>query len=385
MSNIFCFMTAQDIRFGRGAVDAALSELQRFGDKLAVIHGKNGDRVDWFIHALEGLGIEILRVAIPREPDIALIEQAVSEAMEAGSKAVISIGGGAVIDAGKAIAGLLPAHRPILDHLEVVGLGLPLDQEPLPFVAIPTTSGTGAEVTKNAVLSVPEASRKVSLRDPRMLANLALVDPSLTDGLPKSITLASGLDAITQVIEPYLSCKANWLTDSLCRDAIPQGLKALVCLMEKEDKAARDALSRTSLCGGLALANSGLGAVHGLAGVLGGVTGAAHGAICGALLPHVLAINEAAIMNQSDTDVLRERFAEIRFWIAEALDCSNKDAFTKLASWSKEKGLPYLHAVGLERTWISHVALESLGSSSMRGNPTALPMDALEEILNRAM
>lgn len=385
MSTAFRFMTAQDIRFGRGVVVQTLPEMRKFGDKLAVIHGKNAQRADWFVDALHAQGADIVRIRIPAEPDIALIERAVLDAKQAGAKAVMAIGGGSVIDAGKAIAALVPAERPVMDHLEVVGRGLPLDRDPLPFVAIPTTSGTGAEVTKNAVLSVPQALRKVSLRDSRMLPDLALVDPSLTDNLPKSITLASGLDAVTQVIEPYLSCKANWLTDSLCRDAIPRGLAALSCLMNGEEKAARDALAWTSLCGGLALVNSGLGAVHGLAGVLGGVTGAAHGAICGTLLPHVMAMNEAMLSRSSEKNDMLERFAEVRVWIADVLGNSKEEAFSTLASWSQEQGLLNLRELGLEESQINHVADDALSSSSMKGNPIALSVDALEEVLCRAM
>ena len=388
-SSSFQFMTASVIHFGRGKAEQTLSEISKLGSPLLLVHGRDGKRVQWLSDALIGEGVDVVGFSVPREPDITLIEEGVAHARATRVRAVVSIGGGAVIDAGKALAALVPASRPIMDHLEVVGKGLPLDHEPLPFVALPTTAGTGAEVTKNAVLTVPDAARKVSLRDPRMLPNMAIVDPALTDNLPRAITLASGLDAVTQVIEPYLSCKANMLTDLICRDAIPKGMNALARLMEAEDKAARDGLAWTSLCGGLALANAGLGAVHGLAGVLGGVTGGAHGALCGALLPYVLRANEEAVLSSEDLNEqmrasLNERIGFVKSCIGGALGCSADQAFDQLASWSHVNALPGLGELGLEAAQIPSVAEASAVSSSMKGNPLPLPRETLETILQAA-
>ncbi|WP_205563320.1 iron-containing alcohol dehydrogenase [Cohaesibacter haloalkalitolerans] len=385
----FQFMTATTIHFGRKEAARNVAALGKLGSPLLLVHGRDGTRVEWLLEALIGQGVEVVAFSAPSEPDVALIEEGVARARATQVKAIVAIGGGAVIDTGKALAALVPAKRPVMDHLEVVGKGLPLEQAPLPFAALPTTAGTGAEVTKNAVLTVPEAARKVSLRDPRMLPTLAIVDPELTDYLPRAITLASGLDAVTQVIEPYLSCKANILTDLLCRDAIPQGLKALTTLMKAEDKGARDALAWTSLCGGLALANAGLGAVHGLAGVLGGETGAAHGALCGALLPHVLTANEQEVrvsdaLDEGERIRLLERFAEVRGWIGGALGCPADQALDELAIWSGANALPGLQAQGVENALVPSVAKASAASSSMKGNPVPLSLEALEAILHAA-
>jgi len=381
----FQFLTAADLRFGRGVAHAALDALAGLGGRLLLVQGRDGARADWLADALTDHGAVVCRFSVEREPDLPMIEAGLAVARDARVEAVIALGGGAVIDAGKALAGLIPSTRPIMDHLEVVGRGLPLEARPLPFAAMPTTAGTGAEVTKNAVIAVPEAKRKVSLRDRYMLPDLALVDPSLTDHLPKPVTLTSGLDAVTQVIEPFLSCKANRLTDALCRDAIPQGLQALVLLMEMESKGARDDLAWTSLCGGLALANAGLGAVHGFAGVLGGVTGAAHGAICGALLPHVLQANETALKRLPDQEETLTRMEAVRGWIAEALECGSQEAFDCLAHWSQAHGLPGLKALGLSAEMIGDVAEQSRISSSMKGNPVALDANDLSAILYRAL
>ena len=208
-----------------------------------------------------------------------------------------------------------------------------------------------------------------------MLPRLAIVDPALTDGAPRAVTLASGLDAVTQVIEPYLSRRANRMSDALCGDAIPAGLAALVRLMEGEDARARDDLAWTSLCGGLALSNAGLGAVHGLAGVVGGMApGAPHGAICGALLPGVLDANGARMGPGG-------RMAEVRAWIGAALGVEPGEATDALRRWSRACGLRGLAALGLDRDEARDVAKASLASSSMKGNPVDLGADELRAIL----
>ncbi|SHJ38265.1 hypothetical protein SAMN04488012_108119 [Palleronia salina] len=367
----FTFRTATEIRFGRGTARAVAPDVAALGRRVLLVGGGTAARSDWLAEALAAEGCTVDRFAVSGEPDVATIQAGVAAAE--GAEVIVSLGGGAVIDTGKAIAGLRPSPRPLMDHLEVVGKGLPLEAAPLPFVALPTTAGTGAEVTKNAVIGVPEARRKVSLRDDRMLADLAVVDPELTDGAPRGVTLASGLDAVTQVIEPYLSAKANPLTDALCRAAIPGGLAALARLMEGEDPDARDALAYCSLSGGLALANAGLGAVHGLAGPIGGVAQAPHGAVCGALLPHVMDANAAAA-----DGALAERIAEVRVWIDAALGGAD------LARWSRDAGLPGLGDMGLSEDDLSDVAEAAQGSSSMKGNPVTLSTGTLIDLMRSA-
>ncbi len=375
----FRFATAAEIRFGRGEARRAVPDLARLGRAVLLVHGASAARADWLRDALTGEGCAVTNFAVSAEPDIALITAGVLAAREANARAVIAIGGGAAIDAAKAISALVPATRPIHDHLEVVGKGLPLDLDPLPFAALPSTAGTGAEVTRNAVIAVPEARRKVSLRDARMLPRLAVVDPSLTDGCPRAVTLASGLDAVTQVIEPYLCTQANAVTDALCLSAIENGLPALMTLMECEDGRARDAMAWTSLCGGLALANAGLGVVHGLAGPLGGLSGASHGAICGALLPHGLAANAA----RATGDTAR-RIDRVKHCLANALSTSPDNAFSSLAEWSRHAGLPRLDAQGVTAEHRATAARMAASSSSMKANPVPLDPAALAEIMDKA-
>lgn len=383
MSQTFAFATATEILFGRGHAAAAPARITGFGRRVMLVHGSNPARSEWLRQDLAAAGCVVAGFSVGAEPDMPMIESGVVMAREAGAEVIVAIGGGAVIDAGKAIAALVPASRPMLDHLEVVGQGLPLDHDPLPFVAMPTTAGTGAEVTRNAVIGVPEHRRKVSLRDARMLPRLAIVDPALTDDCPRTVTLASGLDAITQVIEPYVCTRANPLTDALCRDAIPRGLSALRRLMETEDARARDEMAWVSLCGGLALANSGLGAVHGLAGPLGGLTGAAHGAICGVLLPHVLIANRAATTDRGAA----ERLDEIGAWIETAFELSTggfDQSAKALESWSQRNGLPSLTEMGVDAQAQEAAAKAAASSSSMKANPAMLSVAGLTDLMRDA-
>jgi len=284
--------------------------------------------------------------------------------------AVVAIGGGAVIDAGKALAALIPAPHDALRYLEVVGQGRPLDVPPLPFVAIPTTAGTGAEVTRNAVIQVAAHRRKVSLRDARMLPVLAVVDPGLTDDCPRGVTLASGLDAITQVIEPFVSTRANPFTDALCRDAIPRGLVALMRLIQAEDPQARDEMAWVSLCGGLALANAGLGVVHGLAGPLGGLSGAAHGALCGALLEPALGMNRARAQDPFRLDQVLAMIAQVHPG--------------GLGPWARAQGLRGLDSLGVTAEMRTLAAQMAASSSSMKANPAPLTLQDLTDLMEAA-
>ncbi len=372
----FGISTPPRILFGRGEAKKAPGLVRAYGARGVLVHGSNPARAAWLV---EALGPDTLALACAGEPTLADLEVALAAVRGHRPDWVLSLGGGAALDLGKALAGLLPATGGPMEHLEVVGKGLPLQAEPLPFIAIPTTAGTGAEVTKNAVIGLPDLGRKVSLRDDRMLARLAIIDPALTDGCPKSVTLASGLDAVTQVIEPFVSAKATPYSDALARPSIRSGLQALMALMQGENPEARDRMAWASLCGGLALANAGLGAVHGFAGVIGGMTGAAHGAICGALLGPVLIANR-----NMATGAARERLDEVCAVIADALGSTAAEAPAALQAWARAEGLPGLAALGVTEEQHAGMVIAAKEASSMRGNPVALSDKALREILERA-
>ena len=362
------------ILFGRGEAAKAPALIRAFGARGIVVHGANPARAAWLVDAL---GPDVLSVACLGEPTLQDLETALTAARAHRPDWVVSLGGGAALDLGKALAALIPAPDGPMEHLEVVGTGLPLKVAPLPFIAIPTTAGTGAEVTKNAVIAAE--GRKVSLRDDRMVARIAIVDPGLTDGCPKAVTLASGLDAITQVIEPYVSIKATPYTDALTLPALVGAVDALSRLMTGEDPEARDRMAWISLCGGLALANAGLGAVHGLAGVIGGLTGAAHGAICGALLGPVLQANRKAATSDA-----RGRLDRVCFELADQLGCRAEDAPDELQAWARASGLPDLAALGVRAEDHTRIAQAALESSSMKGNPVALSEAILRDVLEKS-
>jgi hypothetical protein len=372
----FAITSPGRILFGRGEAAKAPALIRAFGPCGVVLHGANPARAAWLVQAL---GPDTLALPCPREPTLADLEVALEVARARRPDWVASLGGGAALDFGKALAALIPAPDGPMEYLEVVGGGLPLKADPLPFIAIPTTAGTGAEVTKNAVIGLPDLGRKVSLRDERMVARLAIVDPALTDDCPRAVTLASGLDAVTQVIEPYVSVKATPFTDALARPAIAVGMRALMQLMQGEDTVARDRMAWVSLCGGLALANACLGAVHGLAGVIGGLTGAAHGATCGALLGPVLAANRSAA-----TGPTRVRLDEVCAMLADVLGVPAEAAPKALQAWARAEGLPGLAALGVRDDQHEGIAMAAMGTSSMKGNPVQLDVAALTEVMRRA-
>lgn len=375
----FAIAMPQRILFGRGEAQKAPTLLAPFGPRGLIIHGASATRAQWLLDALHAAGIETLALPCPAEPTLPMLETALARSRPFAPAWVASLGGGAALDLGKALAALIPATTHPLDHLEVVGKGLPLAAPPLPFIALPTTAGTGAEATKNAVIGLPDHGRKVSLRDDRMLARLAIIDPALTDNTPRATTLASGLDAVTQVIEPYVSSKATPFTDAHTAPAIPQGLNALKRLMETEDPDARDALAHVSLTGGIALANAGLGAVHGLAGVIGGLTPAPHGAICGALLAPILRLNRMQAKGET-----ARRLDEVFHHIAQTLGGAAENAPETLAKWARTAGLPGLTAQGLPASLHEETAAAALASSSMKGNPVPLTAQDLITALQAA-
>jgi alcohol dehydrogenase class IV len=346
-----------------------------------IVHGTLRTRVQSVIEQIRQTIDVVAQIEVHDEPSLPALERHLQGFQGLVVDGLIAIGGGSVLDMTKALAGLIPAKHPVMTYLEVVGDGRALEQQPLPWIAIPTTAGTGSEMTKNAVIDIPDAQRKVSLRDSKLLPAIALVDPAFTDDTPKAVTLACGLDAVTQCIEPYLSNKRSFLTDSLVEPVIPRALKALHRLMSQETSEDRDTLAYTSMIGGVALANSGLGVVHGFAGPLGSMTGAAHGAICGALLPYGLKVNR----HFADDPIVIQRLDQIANWIIPIFGGMKADAFDTLAAWIADQGITGLASLGLKEVDIRAVATASQASSSMKANPVALPLEALVSVLEEAL
>ena len=368
----FGFATGGTLRFGRGTLAEAVPFARAQARRILLLRSRSVAAADELLNSLRQGG-DVLDLQAGGEPDLPGVEANVAIARDFRPDLIIAIGGGAVIDHGKALAALISAPHSAMRYLEVVGEGQLLDNAPLPLVAIPTTAGTGAEVTRNAVIQVPEARRKVSLRDPRLYPALALVDPDLCLSCPKSVTLASGLDAITQVIEPFICSRANPMTDALCRDAIPRGLSALRRLLDKDDAQAWDDMALTSVFGGIALANAGLGAVHGFAGVIGGQTGAAHGVICGTLLVPVLRANTKAAPEGS---IAQQRIS----WVIEQI-VREFGHLRDFQNWIRGHGLPTIGGLGVRAEMHANIARDAVQSSSYRANPVDLREEMLLQIL----
>ena len=262
---------------------------------------------------------EFAELAVTGEPTLELVRAGAQQAIANKCEAVVAFGGGSAIDAAKAVAALATNRGDPRDYVEVIGRGRVLEQPSLPVVAVPTTAGTGSEVTRNAVLLSRQDRVKVSLRSPFLLPTVAIVDPDLLEGAPREVLLASGLDALSQLIEPFISGRANPLTDTLAREGIRRSARALkrAVLDGTGRRAAREDLALASLMGGLCLANAGLGAVHGFAAPAGGMLEAPHGAICAALLAPVVAINLRALQTRAAAHPALPRFQEIARLLTE--------------------------------------------------------------------
>src|SRR5664279_1027412 len=298
----FEFATAARILFGEGVVRAVGPAAAAMGRRTLLVTGVSRDRAAPLTALLEAAGVACAPFTVPGEPTVELVRAGAATARGEHCDLVIAMGGGSAIDAGKALAAMLANPGDPLDYLEVIGRGQPLAQASVPFIAIPTTAGTGTEVTRNAVLASPEHRVKASLRSPSMLPRLAVVDPELTYGLPAAITASTGLDALTQLIEPYVSVRANPMTDQFAIEGMRRAATALPRVWENGgDREARGEMAWASLLGGMALANAGLGAVHGFAAPLGGMWNAPHGAVCAALLPYAMEVNiRACLLYTSD-------------------------------------------------------------------------------------
>jgi alcohol dehydrogenase class IV len=319
------------------------------------------------------------------EPDVPMIIAGLNLAKTKKCEFVIGFGGGSVLDAGKAIAAMLTNPGELMDYLEVVGAGKEIPNPAAPMIALPTTAGTGTEVTRNAVITAPEHHVKVSMRALKMIPTVAIVDPELTYSMPPSVTASTGMDALTQVIEGYVSNRANPMTDMVCREGIIRGARSLLKAFKNgQDQDAREDMSLTSLFGGLALANGGLGAVHGFAGPIGGMFSAPHGVICASLLSSVMKYNVKASATLEVNSDLGSRYQDIARWVTDDPDASIEDGVAWIAVLATNLEIPGLRALGIERTDFPQIIEKSKVSSSMQKNPLRLDETILEAILAEA-
>jgi alcohol dehydrogenase class IV len=375
----FEFATAGRILVGQGRAAQLPEVLAGLGSRVLVCTGADPAR-----HAglLAGLGLPAAQFSVGGEPTVDLARAGATAAREHGADVVAAIGGGSVIDTGKAVAMLLGNGGDPVDYLEVVGSGRKITKPSAPFVAVPTTAGTGAEVTANAVLAAPAHGLKASLRSPLMIPAVALVDPELTVSCPPPVTAASGMDALTQCLEPYVSVRATPLTDGLAREGLRRAAAGLrAAFADGSDLAARTDMAMCSLLGGMALANAKLGAVHGLAGVIGGTAAVPHGVACAALLAPVTEANVRALRSAPDGQPALDRFTEIAGILTGNPAAAVEDGFAWIRDTVGLLEIPRLAAFGLSLHDVDDVAAKAAGSSSMQGNPVVLSHDDLRTIL----
>jgi alcohol dehydrogenase class IV len=377
--------------FGAGRAREVPAALAGLGvRRVCLVTGASGARAEPLLREVAAAGIAAFPFRVDGEPTVEQARQGIAAAREHHCDGVLAVGGGSALDCGKAIAGLAavppPGGEP-LDHLEVVGRGLPLPGPALPFVAVPTTAGTGAEVTRNAVLGVPEAGVKVSLRSPLLLARVAVVDPELLAGAPRAVLVNGGLDAFTQLVEPLLSARANPLTDALALEGVRRSVRSLrpACLAPGgPDADQREDLALASLLGGLCLANAGLGAVHGFAGPAGGMIDAAHGALCAALLAPCLRVNLAALRARAPQHPALPRFVELARTFTGRDDATAEDGIAWVEGLCRDLGVRGLRALGLAAADAPALVARAQAASSMKANAVVLTEAELTEIVERA-
>ena len=375
-----------DIRFGAGRVSEVPGVLADRGvSRVLVVTGRTTSRADSIRAALGDAGISSMVFGVATEPSIERVRAGLDLLSEAACDAVLGFGGGSALDVAKAVAVLAGSGTDLLDHLEVIGAGRPIERPGLPCIAVPTTAGTGSEVTRNSVLS--GGGVKASLRSPLLLPRLAVVDPDLLVGVPRPTIAASGMDALSQLIEPLLSRRANPFTDALARDGIRRSAHSLRRAYQDGmgDPGVREDLALASLFSGICLANSGLGAVHGLAAAAGARLSAPHGAVCAAALAAAMAVNLRALRERTHDDPALQRMTEVAVMLTGQPDATPEDAIAWLQDLRAALSIPGLASYGLDDAEIDTVVAAAQKASSMRGNPVELSDEEVTEILTRSL
>ena len=382
------------IIFGRGRVREVGELARRLGETVLLVTNAgdpgSGGATDRVAALLSEASLRVVLFRQRGEPTVSGVAEAAERARAEGCDVVVGLGGGSAIDAAKAVAGLLTNGGGPLDYMEVVGAGRRITQPAAPWIAVPTTAGTGAEVTKNAVVASPERRFKASIRGEQLLARVVVVDAELGVDVRPEVTARAGMDALCQLIESYTSVNAQPITDCLAIEGMGRAARALRrAFRDGADVDAREDMATAALLSGIALTNAGLGAVHGFAAPLGANLPVPHGAACAALLPHVMRANADALRaDRPDHPVLR-RYADVGRRLtgrAELPDAAAVDAGVALvAELAAELAIPRLGAFGLTDAQVPELAALARGASSMRYNPVALSAEALAAILREAL
>jgi alcohol dehydrogenase len=389
--NAFTLARLPRIEFGRGRFEILPALVSRYGARVLLVTGgrsfRQSERYEWLHAMLHDRGIQWQHVNVPGEPSPQLVDETVREYGGQQFDVVLGIGGGSALDAAKAIAGLLRTGRSVMDYLEGVGPELPYEGPSIPFIAVPTTAGTGSEATKNAVLSVHGAEGfKKSFRDEQLVAQYAVVDADLLATCPKDVIAANGMDALTQLIESYVSIKANTFTDSLCIGALRAARDGLLPWYEATGNAgdARERMAYAALISGITLAQVGLGSVHGLASPLGSFFPIPHGVVCGTLVAAATDVNISVLRERERDNPALKKYARVAEVLCQKRHGSDEEAWTALVNllgdWTARLDLPRLSTYGVSAEDFDRIVANSRGSS-MKTNPLVLTDSEISRIL----
>jgi alcohol dehydrogenase class IV len=382
----FEFMTASRIIVERGGLKQVGKLAKSFGQRVLLVGRLASDDTKKAIEYLNSEGCTVTPVNVKGEPSVDSINEILDLSRKNQCEVVVAIGGGSVLDSGKTIAALMTNTNDIMDYLEVIGNGVPVSKKSLPFIAVPTTSGTGAEATKNATILSAAHKVKVSIRSPYMLPDVVLLDPQLTVSVPKDITASTGLDALTQVLEPYVSKMANPITDAFAKEGLTRAARSLKKAYDHgDDIDAREDMAIASLFGGISLANAKLGAVHGFAGVLGGMFPIPHGVVCARLLPFVTRKNIEVLNARDLQNPAVKRYEDVAKILTGNPNAKALDGVAWLEELCKHLDVAPLHHFGVKEEHFEEIISKSMNASSMKGNPIDLTFDELKDILQQAL
>lgn len=379
---MFQFMTSTRIIFGEGALQSSLSTLNQFGYSVLLVTGKNLQRANSVIQYLKLQNMRYQHVAISGEPNITMVEETALAGRKFQPDMVVAMGGGSVLDMGKALAAIIPNQGDVYDYVEVVGRSVPLKSKPLPFIAIPTTASTGSEVTKNAVLRSGQDQVKVSLRSPEMLADVAIVDPTLTYGTDPYVSGRGAMDAFTHLMEAYVCGEPNPLTDMICEEGLRRLSQSVIAACMQDDHKARADISFAAMLGGMAITNAKLGAAHGLASALGGKLNAPHSVITARLAPYVMSENINAAQRAGRNDLL-QRYTKLAQVLTGRVNAHREDSVLWVRMMLEKLEIPALDEFGVCSTSFEQVAEDTLKSVAIKGNPLPLTEERLIYILEQ--
>jgi len=387
----FTITRLPQIHFGRGKIATAIPLAANYGKRLLLVTGKQtfdtGNFKDQLLQQCEQHQMFLLQVKIESEPSPKLIDEIVTQYKSEKIDVVLGIGGGSALDAAKAIAGLLKLDNSVMDFLEGVGPELTYNGPSIPFIAAPTTAGTGSEATKNSVLShIANDGFKKSFRDEKLVAQHAIIDPALLESCPVDIIAANGMDALTQLIESYVSIKANVFTDSLALPAIELVRDSLLTWYEDGQfaKTAQDNMAYAAMISGITLAQVGLGSVHGLASPIGAFFEIPHGVVCGTLLSSATKINIDAMLERDPSNPALTKYANLANILCQKEFSDRSKAFQELIamleSWTHKLQLKRLNEYQISEEDLDKITKNSRGSS-MKTNPIVLTDEEIKTIL----